>query len=327
MKQHFFEFDPVFKSTIWGGDKIAGYKGDGGAGSGIGESWELSAVPGNETKAAQGLDKGLSLSELCSKYGRELLGERCVSRFGNTFPLLIKIIDAKLDLSVQVHPDDALAMKRHNSMGKTEMWFVVETEKDAAISCGFRRGLDPARLDDVIHSGRLRDDYLANHKSAPGDCFFIPAGRVHSIGAGNLLVEIQQSSDVTYRIDDFNRRDAAGNLRELHVDLAKDAIDYSVKPDYRTHYEMCCGQPVTLVSCDYFNTDIISLDKGMQASLPRIDSFRVVVCVEGEITITSADTTESLKLTQGHTALIASEASDIKLSTETPGAKALITYL
>lgn len=310
MNQFIFKFEPLYKSTIWGGNRIAVFKNEKTERKNVGESWELSAVPGNETVVSEGCNKGLMLSEVCAKYSKDLLGEKCVSKYGDVFPLLIKIIDADKDLSVQVHPDDKLAQKRHKCFGKTEMWYIVETRKDAVISCGLKKELNADNLQQVVDKGLLKN-YIAAHNSEPGDCFFIPAGRVHSIGAGNLLVEIQQSSDVTYRIDDFNRRDANGNLRELHIDLAKDAIDYSVKKDYRTHYSASEDKITPMVECDYFETDILKLSAEDSFHLEKKDSFRVVICVEGEVLIKAGDNNTSLK--KGHSALVAANVDEISL--------------
>lgn len=307
MTQHIFTFAPIYKSTVWGGEKIARFKGEHIDQHNIGESWEISAVPGHESVVASGPDKGLSLSELCAKYGAALLGTH-----KGDFPLLVKIIDAQSDLSVQVHPNDALARRRHNCPGKTEMWYVVSTEPGARIVCGFKKQLNPAEFNDVVARGEFQD-YMASNESHPGDCFFIPAGRVHSIGAGNLLVEIQQSSDITYRIYDFNRRDANGNLRELHIEQAKDAIDYSVLPDGRTHYTPRANHPVELVDCPYFNTSELCLDAGAAETLPAIDSFRIIVVFSGSAEVTAANG-EKVTLTRGHSALIAAEAGPLTIA-------------
>ena len=325
MNRLIYTFRPVYKSTLWGGDRIASYKGETVGQSQVGESWEISAVAGSESAVADGPDSGLTLSELCDKYGAALLGADSVSRYGATFPLLVKIIDARQDLSVQVHPDDVLAKKRHGGFGKTEMWYVVDTEGDARIACGLSRKVDPASLEDLVARGEFRH-CLASHRSAPGDCFFIPAGRVHSIGAGNLLVEIQQSSDITYRIDDFGRRDADGNLRQLHIDLAKDAIDYSVKDDYRTRYEKKENADVSLVDCQYFKTDLVSLSPRHELKLPHVDSFRTVVCMEGEATV-SADGQEPVVLRRGHSALVAAEAVSLLISAGNEGASLLVSHV
>lgn len=325
MNQLVYIFEPVYKPTLWGGDRIASYKNEALSLRHIGESWEISAVPGSESIGASGLDKGLTLTELCKKYGEDLLGHRCVQRYGLIFPLLIKIIDADRDLSVQVHPDDNLARKRHNSFGKTEMWYIVDAEPQASIAFGFSREISYEQLGGIVKQGRL-SEYLAKFETSPGDCFLIPAGRVHTIGAGNLIIEIQRNSDITYRIDDFNRRDANGNLRELHLQLAKDAIDYSVKDDFRMPYLRTEGTPSTIVDCDYFKTDYLELSSAQSARLTPVDSFRIVICVEGTIEITD-DLGKQTLLTQGHSALIAACSENITIAAKEGRAKVLLSNL
>lgn len=322
MNQLVYIFEPVYKPTLWGGDRIALYKNETLRLRHIGESWEISAVPGSESIGADGPDKGLTLTELCKKYGEELLGHKCVEQYGLIFPLLVKIIDAKNDLSVQVHPDDNLARKRHNSFGKTEMWYIVDSDPEASIAFGFSRQIDFEQLSNLVEQGKLADT-LAKYDTRPGDCFLIPAGRVHTIGAGNLIIEIQRNSDITYRIDDFNRRDANGNLRELHLQLAKDAIDYSVKDNFRTPYAGTPGTPAPIVECDYFKTDFLELAAGMGTELRHIDSFRIIVCIEGAVTITD-DFGNTTELTQGHSALIAACSKNIRVTAKDSDSKALL---
>lgn len=312
MKRHIYTFNPILKSTVWGGEKIASYKHLDIDRTGIGECWELSAVPGSESTVTDGEDKDLTLSQLCDLYGPALLGSAYVAKHGLKFPLLVKIIDARTDLSVQVHPDDRLAMQRHNSLGKTEMWYVVDTDTDATIACGLSKRLTPAEFSDVIDNGDFTH-CLARYKSAPGDCYFIPAGRVHSIGGGNLIIEIQQSSDITYRIYDFGRLGADGKPRQLHVDLAMDAIDYSVCDDYRTHYRTHAGQLTTLVDSPCFKTSLLKLSPEQAISLPCVDSFRIIVAVDNDIEISTGDGQHQL-LHKGHTALIAAETAELKIS-------------
>ena len=227
-----YKFQPILKSLIWGGEKIAPYKGIATDQRNIGESWELSGVKDNESVVAEGPEAGTSLPELIARHGAALLGKANYGRFGEEFPLLIKFIDARQDLSIQVHPNDELAWERHKSKGKTEMWYVVSADKDAHLRSGFSKQVTPAEYEASVGDNTITD-ILADYKIAPGDVFFLPAGRVHSIGAGSFIAEIQQTSNITYRIYDFNRRDANGNTRELHTELAKGAIDYTVLPDYR----------------------------------------------------------------------------------------------
>ena len=209
-----FKFTPYLKSVIWGGERIAALKNIETDLTDIGESWEISGVQGNETVVSEGADKGLKLSELIAKYGARLVGEDVYARYGTEFPLLVKIIDARRDLSVQVHPDDKLAAQRHGCAGKTEMWYILATEPDAKIYAGLSRQLDPETYRRDVENKTIMNDITA-HDSHPGDIFFLPAGRVHAIGAGNLLLEIQQPRDITYRIYEYDRRDANGNPRML----------------------------------------------------------------------------------------------------------------
>lgn len=213
------KFEPILKQTLWGGDKIIAFKHLNETLSGVGESWEVSAVENNESVVANGPDKGLTLSEMVGKYRQELVGEANYSRFGTKFPLLIKFIDAKLDLSIQVHPGDELARKRHNSFGKNEMWYVVSADKGAKLISGFSEQITPKEYKERVYDGTFAE-VLQTCDVKAGDVFYVPAGRVHGIGAGAFVAEIQQTSDITYRIYDYNRKDKEGKLRELHTTQA-----------------------------------------------------------------------------------------------------------
>lgn len=304
-------FTPYLKSVIWGGDKICTYKGLDTHLDGIGESWEISAVPGHESVVAEGEYKGSDIAELAARYGEALLGKRSVARYGRVFPLLIKLIDATANLSVQVHPDDALARKRHNSLGKTEMWYIIATEPGARIYSGLNRELTPGLYTRMVAEGTFAEA-IAAHTSRPGDVFFLPAGRVHAIGAGNLLAEIQESSDITYRIYDYDRRDADGNARELHTELAKDAIDYKVWPDYRTPAPDPAEPDAIITECDHFTSRRVIV-AGDENELRRdADSFMVVMCVAGEATL-SWDK-GSTRLHTGTTALLPASLPAVTVS-------------
>ncbi len=250
----------------------------------VGESWELSGVPGNESIVANGELAGTSLPELISKYGGKLVGESVFKRFATTFPLLIKFIDARQDLSIQVHPDDELAMKRHNSLGKTEMWYVVDAEPGAKLLSGFSKEVTPKEYCDSVANSTITD-LLSEHEIKPGDVFFLPAGRIHSIGAGAFIAEIQETSDITYRIFDFNRKDANGNTRELHTELAKDAIDYEVHGNYRTNYVPAKNKSVELVACSHFTTSLYDLTEEIRCDYAALDSFVVLICISGKATL------------------------------------------
>ncbi|MDR0541837.1 MAG: class I mannose-6-phosphate isomerase [Dysgonamonadaceae bacterium] len=297
-----FKFDPILKPVIWGGEDICKFKNLPPR-EGIGESWELSGVAGHISVVSNGDLKGKSLSELIAVHGEKLLGKTVVERFGTTFPLLIKFIDARQSLSIQVHPNDALAKQRHNSFGKTEMWYVVSAAKEAFLYSGFKR-----KIDAETYVQSLQDDtfinYLQKHDVKAGDVFFLPAGRVHAIGAGCFIAEIQQTSDITYRIYDYNRKDANGQPRELHTEMAKDAIDYQVYTDYKIDYQQGKEQRQSLVSCPCFNTNLII---GKEGSTFRSDysqeSFIILICLKGSVSVTDSKNHSEL-LKQGETILI-----------------------
>lgn len=298
-------FKPYLKSVIWGGNKICNYKSIKQEEEKIGESWEISDVPGHVSVVETGEYAGLSLDDLIGRFGAQLLGEKVMNKYNGKFPLLFKLIDANDNLSVQVHPDDALAMKRHNSLGKTEMWYIIATEKGAKIYAGLSKQITQDEYEAKVADGSFTD-VIATHDSAPGDVFFLPAGRVHAIGAGNLLAEIQESSDITYRIFDYNRRDANGNTRELHTELAKDAIDYTVYDNYKT-----TTTSDNLITCEYFTTDLIKVD-GWKEMTFSSDSFTVVMCLEGEMTLECEDGKTLVKA--AHSVLLPAVLTSIKVS-------------
>ncbi len=307
-----YKFIPILKSPLWGGEKIATYKQIATDRQQIGESWELSGVEGDVSVVAEGPDAGKTLTELLARDKERLLGSRNYERFGTEFPLLIKFIDAREDLSIQVHPDDRLAWERHRSKGKTEMWYVVAADEGAHLRSGFTRQVTPAEYEKSVADDTITD-LLTDHEVRPGDVFFLPAGRIHSIGAGSFIAEIQQTSNITYRIYDFNRRDANGNLRELHTEQAKGAIDYSVEADYRTHYEAVKDRPVELVACPYFTTTLYDLTRPCEIDLAATDSFLVVMCIEGSGTLTD-DQGSAMPLRQGETVLVPASAKSLSVS-------------
>ena len=319
-----YKFQPILKSLIWGGEKIAPYKGIATDQRNIGESWELSGVKDNESVVAEGPEAGTSLPELIARHGAALLGKANYGRFGEEFPLLIKFIDARQDLSIQVHPNDELAWERHKSKGKTEMWYVVSADKDAHLRSGFSKQVTPAEYEASVGDNTITD-ILADYKIAPGDVFFLPAGRVHSIGAGSFIAEIQQTSNITYRIYDFNRRDANGNTRELHTELAKGAIDYTVLPDYRTHYEPAQDTRVELVSCPYFTTSLYDLTRPETLDLASLDSFVVAICIEGRGMLTD-DSGAAVPVHQGETVLIPASARSLAFTPD-GGMKILTSWI
>ncbi|MCQ2236433.1 MAG: class I mannose-6-phosphate isomerase [Bacteroidales bacterium] len=299
-----YKFSPYLKTTLWGGYQIAPFKGIYTAQPNIGESWEISGVPGHESEAIdRGLiddvDVGLTLTELIDKYKGLLVGNKVYKHFGNKFPLLVKFIDSRQDLSVQVHPDDKLAQERHGCAGKTEMWYIIKSDVGAKIYAGLRKQITPDDYEKMVSADAESNpmaDVIATHEAHQGDLFFLPAGRLHAIGAGCFLAEIQQTSDITYRVYDFGRKDAHGNPRELHTELAKDAIDYQVWPEYRTSYDST--QPTSqLINCPYFVVHRVVVQVAQQIDF-NCDSFVVVVCLWGEANI------NGVKVRQGETLLV-----------------------
>lgn len=317
-------FKPILKKIIWGGSDISPFKGITPVQEGIGESWELSDVEGNVSVVANGPMEDKSLDELIHTYGDALVGKKVLEQFGTTFPLLIKFIDARDNLSIQVHPDDELAKKRHNSFGKTEMWYVIKAAPDAALYSGFSQQIDANEYVKRVENNTIME-VLQRYDVKAGDVFFLPAGRVHAIGAGCFIAEIQQTSNITYRIYDYNRKDANGNGRELHTELAKDAIDYTLLPDYRTHYKEEKDKPVELVSCKYFTTNLLELDKPLSRDFASLDSFVVYICMEGSFRLEDNKGNE-LEVHQGQTVLVPADTTSVAL-TPTPSTKLMETYI
>ena len=310
-----FKFQPILKSTIWGGSKIIPFKHLDCQQPNVGESWEISNVPGDISIVANGPLVGKKLSDLVNEYKADFLGKTNWERFGTNFPLLIKFIDAADDLSIQVHPDDELAQKRHSSFGKTEMWYVMDNNSNAArLRSGLKRKITPAEYEAMVADNTICDA-LAEYAVNKGDVFFLPAGRVHSIGAGCFIAEIQQTSNVTYRIYDFGRTDAEGRPRELHTELSKDAIDYDVLPDYRTTYSKQFDIRVPLVSCPHFTTSICELTHDTDFDYTSLDSFVIYVCVEGECLLITPNA-EPLSLKAGECVLLPAAISEVKLQVD-----------
>ncbi len=297
------KFEPILKQTLWGGDKIIPFKHLHASLDHVGESWEVSAVEGSESIVANGADKGRTLPEMVRLYREELVGEANYARFGNKFPLLIKFIDAKQDLSIQVHPDDELARKRHNSFGKNEMWYVISADKDARLISGFSRQITPREYKERVHDGTF-GEVLHSSKIKAGDVFYVPAGRVHGIGAGAFVAEIQQTSDITYRIFDYNRKDANGHTRELHTTQAMEAINFfDVQDDFRTHYEAEVNEPVEILATPYFTTSIYDMTEDITCDYSELDSFIVFICVEGACLMMDNEGNE-ISLQAGETVLL-----------------------
>lgn len=317
-------FKPILKNVIWGGSQICPFKGITPAQDGIGESWELSHVDDNFSIVAEGELANKSLDELIKTYGKELVGGKVIERFGTRFPLLIKFIDARDNLSIQVHPNDELAKTRHNSFGKTEMWYVIKADEGASLYSGFSQQIDKEEYVKRVADNTIME-VLKRYDVNEGDVFFLPAGRVHAIGAGCFIAEIQQTSNITYRIYDYNRKDKNGNTRELHTELAKDAIDYTLYPDYRTYYKAHTNATVNLADCNYFTTNLIDIDTVMTRNFEELDSFVVYICMEGSATMTDNNGYE-IYIHQGQTVLIPANNKTVNI-VPTPKAKFLEAYI
>ena len=312
------KFKPILKERLWGGTKLKDVLHKPIESDITGESWELSGVEGDISEVSNGDLSGTSLQSLMDEHGEVLLGKSVVERFGNDFPILIKFIDAKQDLSIQLHPNDELAKERHNSFGKTEMWYIMDADPGAKLIVGFNKDVEKGEYVKSLEEGTLTD--LMNYEEvSEGDTFFINTGKIHAIGAGVLLAEIQQTSDVTYRVFDFNRRDKEGNLRELHTSLAVDAIDYEKKDDFKVEYVKNQDQVNSMVDCPYFKTDFLELTKSMKQDLTQRDSFTIFMCVGGAAQI--KNDWDSVAITKGETVLVSASSTYVDIDTE--GAKLL----
>lgn len=306
-----YKFKPILKSMLWGGEKLIPYKGIDSEKKSVGESWEISGVKDNESIVAEGPDAGMSLPEIIARDKAALLGKSNYERFGKEFPLLIKFIDARQDLSIQVHPNDKLAWERHQSKGKTEMWYVVDADPGSRLRSGFAKQVTPDEYEQSIADNTITD-LLQEYDIHAGDVFFLPAGRVHSIGAGAFIAEIQQTSNITYRIYDFNRCDDSGKPRELHTELSKAAIDYTVLPDYRTYYEAKEDAEVQLAACRYFTTSLCKLTKEYRMDIADLDSFVILICTKGNGTVTD-DCGNSISIKQGESILVPATAKTLDI--------------
>ncbi len=306
------KFKPRFKEKIWGGDRMKTILGmDYSPLPNCGEAWVLSGVPGSETKVTNGFLQGNELNELVEIYMEDLVGEAAFDHYGNEFPLLVKFIDSNDSLSIQVHPDDSLAARRGIGNGKSEMWYILQAEAGAEIISGFNRKMDLNTYQEFLGKKRLTE-ILNTEKAHKGDVFYIPAGRIHALGPGILLAEIQQTSDTTYRIYDWDRVDKDGKARELNQDLALDAIDFTVPDSYRTPYRKTLNQTTSLVDSTHFTTQLLVFDKAIRKDYAALDSFVIYVCVEGAIRVESQSSLETLK--KGEVLLIPATTENVILS-------------
>ncbi len=303
------QFNPILKERIWGGEKLKTELNKPITSNITGESWEISTVKGDVSIIANGDLKGKSLMDVINDNPNEILGTEVYARFGKEFPLLFKYLDAREDLSIQVHPNDALAKKRHDSFGKTEMWYIMQADEDARIIVGFKENSNAAEYLENLENKTLLS-ILDDVKVKSGDVFFLETGTVHAIGAGLVVAEIQQTSDITYRLYDFDRVDAQGATRELHVDLALEAINYNVV-ETKKDYSKDLNESNQVVECPYFTTNFIPLD-GKIAVNKNDKSFTVYMCIDGQFEIEYNDTVYKYK--KGDTLLIPAGISQLIIS-------------
>ncbi|MGB0881146.1 MAG: type I phosphomannose isomerase catalytic subunit [Polaribacter sp.] len=315
MKQidQLIKFEPILKEKIWGGEKLKTLLDKKSTRNNIGESWEISDVEGDTSMVVNGTLAGKNLKELISEYKGNLVGDKIYTHFGEKFPLLIKYIDAKEALSIQLHPHDDLAKKRHNSFGKTEMWYVMQADQKANLIVGFQKDVTS---EEYLHhlENKSLTAILNIDEVKKGDVYFIPTGRVHAIGAGVLLAEIQQTSDITYRIYDWDRPNPDGTFRDLHTKEAIDAIDYSSKKSYKTVYSSIQNTSSEIVSCPYFTTNVLPIKGSISLHHADKDCFVIYMCVSGNVVFEYKNQTEIVKM--GETILVPACIKNIKITSE-----------
>ena len=325
MELYPLKFKPIFKERVWGGEKLKSVmKRDLENDNKIGESWELSSVEGDLSIVANGFLEGNDIRELTEIYMGDLVGEKIYEKFGIEFPLLFKLIDSAERLSVQVHPNDDFALERHRAYGKTEMWYVLDADENSRIYVGFNRRIDREEFKTRVGNGSLTE--VINVEDAkPGDVFFLPAGRIHAIGEGLLIAEIQQTSDVTYRIYDWGRENNPATAREMHTELAEDVIDYEPGKAYKTHYVSKPEGVTELVKCRYFTVNLVSASKSTERDYSALDSFVVYMCTEGAALL-ECDEGVTERISKGETVLIPALTDSVNIVPE-PSTKLLEVYV
>lgn len=308
---HFYPllFEPNLHSVVWGGNHLRPYKGLEPTDEPVGESWEVSAVPTSTSVISNGEWKGRDLISVIDEHPEEILGRKVNERYHGKLPLLVKFIDARKDLSIQVHPNDEMAMREHGKMGKSEMWYIIQAEPGAHLYAGFKQEISPYEYQKRVEDGSITE-VLADHQVKAGDVFYLPAGRVHAICGGIMLAEVQQSSDVTYRIYDYNRPGMDGKPRELHTELAAKALDYHVEENYRTDYMDASNKAIHIIDTPYFDVRVMEVSKPFHRNLKKYDSFIITMCVEGDCQIHIRRTGDDIILKQGNSTLIPAAIAD-----------------
>lgn len=309
MQLYPFLFQPNLHSVVWGGNNLRPYKGLEPSDEPIGESWEVSAVPTSTSIISNGEWKGRDLISVINEHPDAILGKKVNEKYNGRLPLLVKFIDAKKDLSIQVHPNDEMAMREHGKMGKSEMWYVIKAEEGAHLYAGFKQKITPKEYQQRI-ADSIITEVLADHQVKAGDVFYLPAGRVHAICGGIMLAEVQQSSDVTYRIFDYNRPGLDGKPRELHTELAAKALNYHVEENYRTEYSEADNKALHIIDSPYFDVRVMELSEPFHRNLIKYDSFVISMCMEGNCKIHIRSTNDEISLKQGYCTLIPAAIAD-----------------
>jgi mannose-6-phosphate isomerase len=303
-------FQPVLVDKPWGGTKLKKELGKRSCSNTCGESWEISGIKGAETTVENGKFAGKTITALSGEFKERFLGKKIYAKFGDNFPLLLKFIDANETLSVQVHPDDAMAQRVHGENGKSEMWYVVQADEEAVVWNGFKKGVDEKKCKEALYNNTILS-LLNTYKAKKGDVFNIPAGRVHAIGKGCLIAEIQQSSDRTYRVYDFDRVDEKGKSRELHRDLAFEAFDFTSQADASATYQELINGTASLVESPFFEVNKISGQKEIKRDISNKDSFVVYMSVEGSAEISVTDVSDTYFLQKGKTLFVPAKCAKI----------------
>lgn len=302
-------FEPNLHSLVWGGNRLRTYKGLEPSEEPIGESWEVSAVPTSTSKTSNGAWRGKDLTVAINENPEAILGRKVNEKYHGKLPLLVKFIDAKKDLSIQVHPNDEMAMREHGKMGKSEMWYVINADKGAHLYAGFKKEITLEEYQYRIKNGTITE-VLADHEVKPGDVFYLPAGRIHAICGGIMLAEVQQSSDVTYRIYDYGRLGLDGKPRELHTELASQALDYHVEQNYRSEYIASLNKAVQIIDSPYFSVCVMDVTKPFHRDMMKYESFIIAMCIEGDCLVHVRSTGDEVMLKQGNSTLIPAAVAD-----------------
>lgn len=309
MKLYPFLFEPNLHTVVWGGQQLRPYKGLKATEEPIGESWEVSAVPSSVSVISNGAYRGRDLVSVIAEHPNAILGRSVTEKYNGQLPLLVKFIDAKRDLSIQVHPNDEMAQREHGKMGKSEMWYVIKAEPGSFLYAGFKEKISPEEYTRRVADGSITE-VLARHEVKSGDVFYIPSGRVHAICGGIMLAEVQQSSDVTYRIYDYNRPGMDGKPRELHTKLAAQALDYHVEKEYRTVYPNQADRAVQIIDSPFFDVRVTEMTGTFHRNLEKYDSFVISTCIEGDCKIHVRSTGDEVLLREGHSCLIPAAIAD-----------------